>query len=435
MRKLRIPKKLDYQLSEALLWQDGQFWQGGYHVKDGIVVEVPDSPVRNPNYSLPLVTAGFVDLHTHLREPGYAHKETVASGTLAAARGGFTHVVAMPNTQPVIDSVPHLDVLNSIIAARAAVAVTPAGAMTKGRKGFQPADIAALAAQGVRIFTDDGDGVADARILEEVMLHAKAAGVVVAQHCEQPGLRGVFHQDAASRFGTAEYPPCAETALLERDLELVSQVGCRYHAMHLSTAASVQLIRQAKKAGLPVTAEVTPHHLTLAADDIKEPLVNYKMNPPLRSRFDTDALVAGLRDGIIDMVATDHAPHGREKETASLEDAPYGVTGLETAFAACFTHLVRPGIVTLEQLLRAMVDAPAHLLGLEHRIQVGYSATCTVIDLSDDQEVNEFRSKGTNSPYLGQTLRGWPQMTAYASEIVYSTDSQSERVTQRAKAQ
>lgn len=411
----------DFSLPECMMWQDGMLWRGRFEVRNGTVVEIPCQPASDADVGLPLVIPGFVDVHTHLREPGQCHKEDVQSGTQAAARGGYTCVTAMPNTEPPLDSAARLRQFRQRLQGRAVVEVQTAACLTLGRKGFHVVDIPALADQGVRVFTDDGDGVASDELMRQAMLAARDAGAVVANHCEVPGRRGVFHSSAAERLGASAYPVEAETQMLQRDLALVRETGCRYHAMHLSAKESVDLIRQAKAEGLPVTAEATPHHLTLTADDIAKPTANFKMNPPLRDEVDRQALVQGLLDGTIDVVATDHAPHGREKEQQSLKEAAYGVTGLETCFAACFTHLVDTGSLPLERLLQAMIDAPARLLGLRHRIRVGDLPTFAVLDLRRVGQVTEFVSKGTNSPYLGRILRGWCTLTVYKGQLVWDT--------------
>lgn len=359
-----------------------------------------------------LVAPGFVDLHVHLREPGFPDKETVSSGTRAAAAGGFTVVYAMPNTQPPLDSEASLASFHALCRREQHVSVRPIAAATRGRQGSQPVDTVSLRSAGVLFFSDDGDGVPDTSV-ESVMQAIAAADGIFVNHCEylsNPGAR--FHPDL---------PKEAEYQMLRRDLAWVETTGCRYHAPHVSCFESVDLIRRAKEQGLPVTAEVTPHHLLLTVDDVRSPKGHFQMKPPLRTEADRQALIGGLCDGTIDAVATDHAPHGTEKEDEAAREQPFGVTGLETAFPALYTELVVPGVVPLETLVHALTRGPAAVTGESRALVPGRTADLCVVDLEQSRSVSReaFFSRGTNSPFTGCVFRGWPILTLSQGHTVY----------------
>lgn len=363
-----------------------------------------------------VISHGFIDLHVHLREPGFERKETIATGTMAAAAGGFTTICAMPNTNPALDSLETLTDLLQRIDQDAHVKVIPIAAVTQKRAGQALIDFAALRKHGVFLYSDDGDAVSSS-LLIPAMNELAAVGGVLINHLEDKSLvnPGLF-ADAI--------PPESEYLMLKRDLAATAETQCRYHAAHLSCAESVELIAEAKEQGLPVTAEVTPHHLTLTMDDISKPKGHFQMKPPLRSAADRRALVEGLRLGIIDAVATDHAPHGREKENSIDLDSPFGVTGLETAFPVLFTKLVLPGMLPLERLLQALTACPGRILNQAGDLVVGSAADLVVLDLGREQVVRQeqFFSKGTNSPYLGQILKGWPVLTLVDGEERYNAN-------------
>lgn len=352
-----------------------------------------------------LISRGFVDLHTHLREPGFVDKETIASGTAAAAAGGFTSVCPMPNTAPPLDSTEALRALEAKIERGAVVKIHPIAALTVGRRGKTPVEYGGFVSRGVRLFSDDGDPLAD-EIAQEVFEKVQRAGGVLINHLEDKSLVG-------EGFFYGQIPPESEYIMLHRDLRLAAKTNCPYHAAHLSCRQAVDLIARAKERGLPVSAEVTPHHLTLTHRDIREPKGNFQMKPPLRGEADRQALLAGLAAGIIDFVATDHAPHGSEKEGGLSSGSPFGVTGLETAFPILYTTLVVTGQISLVRLLESMTNGPARFLGLDQELAVGAAADVVVVDLKRRRTVvkDRFKSKGTNSPYLGQTLTGWPCLT------------------------
>lgn len=352
-----------------------------------------------------LISRGFIDLHIHLREPGFTEKETIASGTAAAAAGGFTSVCPMPNTEPPLDSLERLYDLQVLIAQRAQVKVHPIAALTVGRNGTIPVDYESFVRAGVHLFSDDGDPLLEATA-GEVFRKVGQAGGVLINHLEDKSLVG-------EGFFYEQIPAESEYLMLKRDLALVKQTNCRYHAAHLSCQESVELIGAAQRAGLPVSAEVTPHHLTLTYEDVAEPKGHFQMKPPLRGRADQQALLAAVEAGTIDFIATDHAPHGTEKENGLFPGSPFGVTGLETAFPVLYTHLVKAGKLGLERLLHCLTAGPAQLLGIAGDLQAGAAADLAVVDLKSHRRVEKenFKSRGTNSPYLGQTLVGWPVLT------------------------
>lgn len=347
------------------------------------------------------VGPGFFDLHTHLREPGQEWKEDIASGMAAAIAGGFTAVVAMPNTDPVIDA-GHLA---RQITRFEPIRVIPSGAISLGQQGSHLAHLDDLWAAGVRLFTDDGYTVADAGLLRRAMEYIAQLGGVVAQHAEDPGLcrNGHMHEGTvSSRLGITGLPAAGEEVIIARDLKLVELTGCRYHVQHASTAGTVELIRSAKRAGLPVTAEVTPHHLMLDHRQVESMDPVYKMYPPLRSPDDVDALRAGLVDGTIDAVGTDHAPHAAFEKDVTFEEAPRGVVGLETA-----ASIVRAA-VDLDQatFFERMAIAPAKVLGERSGPVAIGSSDVVVFDPGADWVFDRPRSKSANSPWLGQVLKG-----------------------------
>ncbi|MCK5439036.1 MAG: dihydroorotase [Gemmatimonadetes bacterium] len=372
-----------------------------------------------------LVTSGLVDPHVHLREPGGEAKETIATGAAAGVAGGFTTICAMPNTEPVIDTPERVrHVIERGRSARMA-RVLPIGAATRGSAGETPTDARSLAAAGAVALSDDGQPISTAEMLGRVLSNAARAGLVVADHCEdlRLSLGGVVRAgQVADRLGVRGIPPEAESAAVERDLEVLARVGGRLHLCHLSTTESVRLVREAKQAGLSVTAEACPHHLTLTVDCAEIHGSIAKMNPPLAETGDREALVEALADGTIDCIATDHAPHTDVEKARALGEAPFGVIGLETAFGVVYTELVERGAVGLRTLLDRMTVGPARVFGLEGgRIKVGAPADVAVFDLDQEWKVEpaEFRSKARNTPWAGARLRGQPRLTIVAGEIVF----------------
>ena len=369
-----------------------------------------------------VLAPAFVDPHVHLRSPGREDEETIASGTAAAAAGGYCAILAMPNTDPVVDSAA---VLGSLVAAAKRDALVPTGfmaAISKGLDGEELTEMGELADAGAAAFTDDGRPVRSAGLMRRAYQYA---GRPLALHCEEPTLSrdGQVHEGpVAAELGFAPYPSVAESAMVERDLSLAAYEERSVHLMHLSARESVEALRAARARGIEATAEVTPHHLVLTDEAVRSLDPNVKMNPPLRGESDRRALVEALRDGTISCVATDHAPHSREEKEAPFEEAPFGVTGLETAFAALYTHLVEPGLIPLETLLERMSAGPARALGLPvPAIEVGARANLVLLELEREWTVEEagFRSRSANSWLLGQRLRGTVLTTVADGRVVH----------------
>ena len=372
-----------------------------------------------------VLAPAFVDPHVHLRTPGREDEETIASGTAAAAAGGYCAILAMPNTEPVVDSTATLGSLVEAARAEAEISVGFLSAITRAQAGAELTEIVALADAGATGFTDDGMPVASAGLMRRALQYCSLIRRRLAVHCEEQTLSrgGQMHEGAVSaELGFAGYPSVAESLMVERDLALAAYERQPVHLLHLSAWESVQALRRAREAGVEATGEVTPHHLCLTDEAVRSLDPNLKMNPPLRSADDRAALIAGLRDGVIGSIATDHAPHARHEKEVPFEAAPFGVTGLETAFGALYTHLVRPGHVPLETLLERMSTGPARAYGLEEpRIAVGSRANLVLLDLNGSWRVTEdgFRSRSVNSWLLGETLTGRVRATVAAGRLVF----------------
>ena len=371
------------------------------------------------------LSPGFIDVHVHLREPGGEHKETIETGTKAAARGGFTTVCPMPNTKPVPDSVENMRHLKQLIDENAQVRVLPYAAITKRQAGKEHVDFEALANEGAFAFTDDGVGVQEAAKMYEAMQQAKAVNKAVVAHCEDNSLiyGGAMHEGKRSEeLGIPGIPNICESVQIARDVLLSEATGCHYHVCHVSTKESVRVIRDAKKAGIPVTAEVTPHHLLLTEDDIPGDNAIYKMNPPLRSVEDRQALIEGLLDGTIDIIATDHAPHAEDEKNQPMTRAPFGIVGSETAFPLLYTHFVKTGEWTLQQLVDYITIKPAQVFDLPYgTLKEGAVADLTLINLDETYEIKaqDFLSKSSNTPFLGEKVYGKTLFTMVDGEIRY----------------
>ncbi len=370
-----------------------------------------------------VVSPGFVDLHVHLREPGKEEAETVETGSRAAALGGFTAVVAMPNTTPPHDSLAVIELVRRRAAEARLCDVLPAGCITVGRGGEALAPLAELAAAGVTLFTDDGNGVQDPLLMRRALEYARNLGVTLAQHCEVSRLteRAVMHEGACcSHLGVPGWPAIAEELMVFRDIELVRLTGATVHFLHLSTARSVELVRAAKADGLPVTAEAAPHHFTLTDEALREYDPLFKVNPPLRTASDIAAIKAGLADGTIDAIATDHAPHPVEAKQMPLDEAPPGMLGLETALALALGELDMP----LADVIAAMSWKPAAIAGLAGRhgcpLAVGSPANLAVFDPTQEWTVDPaaLASRSRNTPYAGRTVRGKVRHTIFAGDAV-----------------
>ena len=393
-------------------------------VQGGVVVEVGEQLTsgRTIDASGCVVAPGFVDLHAHLREPGKEEAETIETGSRAGAKGGYTALVAMPNTDPPQDSVAVIDFVREQGKRAGLVEVVPSGCITLGRQGETLAPMAELAAAGVRIFTDDGNGVQDELLMRRAMEYAKGLGVTLAQHCEVATLtKGAVMNECqcCTSLGLPGWPSIAEELMVFRDIELARLTGARVHFLHLSTARSVELVRAAKRDGLPVTAEVTPHHLSLDETRLTTFDTVFKVNPPLRSLADIAALRAGVVDGTIDALATDHAPHPRRDKELTLDQAPPGMLGLETALGVALGVLD----VSLTQLVRIMSIHPAQIAGIADRhgrdIEPGAPANLVVFDPNATWQVEPetLASKSRNTPYVGMTLRGKVRHTIFNGDI------------------
>ena len=372
------------------------------------------------------VFPGFVDVHVHLREPGFSYKETIRTGTLSAARGGYVHVCAMPNLDPVPDSLEALNVQREIIARDAAIHVHPYGAITRGERGEALADMEAMATF-VAGFSDDGRGVQSGEMMRKAMLEAKRLGKPVAAHCEDNGLlRGGYIHDGDYARAHGHRGICSESewGQIARDLKLAEETGVKYHVCHISARESVALIREAKARGVDVTCETGPHYLVFCDGDLRED-GRFKMNPPIRSREDRAALIEGLRDGTIDMIATDHAPHSAEEKSRGLEKSAMGVVGLETAFAAVYTHLVKPGLLSMDRLMALLNGNAARRFGYGTPLAEGQPADLTVFGLDRPFRVDpeQFQSMGRATPFAGMELYGVCLLTMADGKIVWREDN------------
>ena len=407
------------QMVQRDLWIDGQ-------VIRAIAPKIcPDEEVTVIWADGKLVCPGLIDMHVHLREPGFEHKETIESGCAAAARGGFTTIAPMPNTNPVTDTP---DMIRKIIDRAekiGLVRVLPYGAITVGQRGEKLTDMAGMKLAGAVGVTDDGVGVQKSKVMKEAMKKAKVEGLPVVAHCEDETLSkgGCVHEGAfAEKYGLSGIPSSAEAIHVARDILLAEETGAHYHVCHISTEASVRLVREAKARGQSVTAEVTPHHLLLCEEDIPGPDANWKMNPPLRSKRDQDALIRGLKDGSIDLIATDHAPHTGNEKKAGMEKAPFGIVGLETAFPLLYTGLVLKGVLSLHELIDKMTRKPAEVFQLPYgRLVEGGPADITVIDLNREKVIDpeSFASKGRNTPFAGWKVKGWPVLTIMNGKVTW----------------
>ncbi|REH77727.1 dihydroorotase [Staphylococcus felis] len=368
---------------------------------------------------------GFIDVHVHLREPGGEYKETIETGTKAAARGGFTTVCPMPNTKPVPDSKENMEKLNQLIAENAQVRVLPYAAITVRQAGKEHVDFEALNSEGVFAFTDDGVGVQQASMMYEAMQKAQKLNKAIVAHCEDNSLiyGGAMHEGKRSQeLNIPGIPNICESVQIARDVLLSEATGCHYHVCHVSTKESVRVIRDAKRAGIPVTAEVTPHHLLLTENDIPGDNAIYKMNPPLRSEADREALIEGLLDGTIDCIATDHAPHAADEKAQPMTRAPFGIVGSETAFPLLYTHFVKNGDWSLQQLVDYLTTKPAQTFNLPYgQLVEGALADLTLINLDEEYEIKakDFLSKGTNTPFIGEKVYGNPVLTLVEGDIRY----------------
>ncbi|HBV23228.1 MAG TPA: dihydroorotase [Jeotgalicoccus sp.] len=398
------------------------------YIKDGKIAEVGQNLNADTNIidcTGLLLTPGLVDVHVHLREPGFEHKETIKSGTHAAARGGFTTICPMPNTNPIIDTPEILQDLNNKIKEDAVIKVLPYVSITTGLKGEELVDFQALKAEGAFAFTDDGVGVQSADMMYRAMQAAAKIDMAIVAHTEENTLiyGGAIHEGKTSeKLGIKGIPAITESTQIARDVLLAEAADCHYHVCHVSTKESVRVIRDAKRAGIKVTAEVTPHHLVLDENDITEKDPNFKMNPPLRGEDDREALIEGLLDGTLDFIATDHAPHHEDEKAVGIDTAPFGIVGIENAFQLVYTKLVKTGVFTLQQVIDWMTIKPSEVFKLDSgKIEAGSAADLTLIDLNREYTLdkNDFLSKSKNTPFHGEQLTSDIVMTIADGKIVY----------------
>ena len=401
-------------------------------VKDGIIIEMTEC-IENTEaqvYDLAgkLVSPGLIDVHVHLREPGYERKETIETGTKAAARGGYTTIAAMANTIPVPDSMESVTYIEGLLQQSAQVRVFPYAAITLGERGQEIVDVEALSETSILGFSDDGRGIQEAGVMYQAMQRAKAVNKPIVAHCEDDSLLfgGYLHDgEYAKANGHRGILSVSESAQIARDIMLAQATGVHYHICHISTKESVELVRFAKAQGINVTAEVSPHHLILCDTDNVNDDPNFKMNPPLRADADRIACVQGLLDGTIDVIATDHAPHHEDEKAWGIETAPFGIVGLETAFPLMYTTFVKTGKMTLKQLIDCMSTKPATIFNLPYgKLEVGAVADITIIDLDKEMEIDstQFLSKGKNTPFNGYRVAGWPVMTLVDGKVVYKDE-------------
>jgi dihydroorotase len=419
-----------------LLIAEGKIVQIGETVTPSPSLSVILSKAKNLDASGLVVCPGFIDLHCHLREPGFEEKETIATGTKAAAIGGFATVCCMANTEPPLDTPAAIDWMKQKARRESLVAVLPIGCITKGRKGEELTDMAGLAEAGVVAFSDDGDPVANSEIMRSAMEHSRDLGLPIINHCEEKMLsdNGIINEGQMSvKLGIKGIPAAAEEVMVTRDLTLAKRTRARLHIAHASTKGSVELIRRAKEEGISVTAEVTPHHLTLTEERIigespNKPFeTNAKVNPPLRTKEDVQALLEGLKDGVLDAIATDHAPHTVADKNCGLELAAFGISGFETALG-CLMSLVNEGEISLAQLISKLTCEPAKVIGRNGELgtlKAGTPANITIFDPSREWIVDSrnFASKGKNTPYDGYKFKGKVLANIANGKIAYMDDS------------
>lgn len=398
-------------------------------IENGVVSEVgPDLPEQDGEEIFDLsgcyVMPGLIDTHVHLRDPGQEESEDLESGSKAAIAGGFTTVVAMPNTFPVVDNVPIVRYIKDKSARLGYADVLPTAAITKGQEGQEITEIGFLRDAGVIAFTEDGKSVANSGILRKAMTYSKPYDVLFMSHCEDKDLKGAGCMNAgalATEMGLGGIANEVEDIIIMRDIMLAKMTGVRLHIQHLSTASGLELVREAKAKGLPVTCEVTPHHLFLTEDAVRGYNTDAKVAPPLRTAADNEALINGLKDGTITCIGTDHAPHSSDKKDVEFERAANGISSIEIAFPLIWTHLVETGRFTLSEIVSIMSSNPAELLRIDRgSLSVGKVADVLIFDPETERAVNpqEFYSKGKNCPYTGEVLRGWPSMVLRAGRVV-----------------
>lgn len=407
---------------------------GDLYIEDGVIkeigegIELADTPEKIIDAAECYVMPGLIDLHVHLRDPGLTYKEDVVTGARAAAKGGFTTILAMPNTKPVIDSQDRVEYVHNKAKDLAPVHVLQIGAVTKQQKGEELADIEGMIQAGIPAISEDGKSVMNVKLYKEAMEIAAKHNIPVFAHCEDQNMVSggcVNADEKAKELGLPGITNGVEDVIAARDIVLAKETGVRLHLCHCSTKDSVRMIQLAKEENLPVTGEVCPHHFTLTSEDIPEDDANYKMNPPLRTQEDKDALIRGLKEDIIDVISTDHAPHSREEKNQSMKTAPFGIVGLETSVALTMTELVHTGILTPMQMAAKMSYNPAQVIHSDRgRLEVGSPADVTIIDPDTEYVIDsmDFLSKGKNTPFNGRKVKGQVTTTICDGKIVYQKD-------------
>lgn len=419
---------MDMLLKNAMIYYEGKFQETDILLVNGCVAAVEKGAVAPAGAAVvdaknQMILPGFADIHVHLREPGFSYKETIATGTAAAAKGGFTLVCAMPNLKPVPDGPRSLKIQQDLIDKTALIKVLPYAAITKAQQGQDLVDMKALA-KNCFAFSDDGRGLQSSAVMENAMQQAKSLGKAIVAHCEDETLippGAVVHEGLyAKTHGLIGIPSASEYEQVKRDIVLAAKTGCRYHVCHVSCKESVAAIREAKKQGLAVSGETAAHYLAFCDEDLVDQ-GRFKMNPPIRSAEDRAALIEGIKDGTLEIIVTDHAPHSREEKSKGLLSSKMGVVGLETSFAAIYTYVCKPGHISFEKLIELMSINPRKMFGLPYGIQIGEKADLVLIDPNKEIKVDSstFASMGRATPFDGQTLCGEILMTMADGNIVY----------------
>ncbi len=372
------------------------------------------------------VVPGLIDVHVHLREPGFEHKETIETGSLSAVKGGFATICCMPNTKPVIDNVKVVEYINKKASEKQIVNLQIIDSITKNQDGYELSDIEEMHKAGICAISEDGKTLMDIELFKKAMIKVKDLNIPIMSHCEDHAIvgRGAMHEGIyAKEMGIEGISREVEDNIVKRDINLASEIGAKLHICHISSKSSVELVREAKKRNLPVTAEVCPHHFTLTDEEVKIWGTNAKMNPPLRSKEDIEAIIDGLKDGTIDIIATDHAPHTVEEKNVEFSQAPFGIVGLETAWSICMSQLLEKGVLSPMQLIKKMSVNPAKLIGAdEPRLSVGEKANITIINPNESYRINkdEFVSKSKNAPFHGKEVKGRVIYTIVNGEVKHS---------------
>ena len=413
-------------LKNAFVYTGTDFVKSDLLIEDGRIVDIFKNIDIDCEKTYDLnnlfIFPGFTDVHVHLREPGFSYKETIKSGSSASARGGFTHIYSMPNLNPAPDSFDTLKIQLDIIEKDAEIEVIPYGTITKERKGAELSDMDNIKDLCIA-FTDDGSGIQTAELMKKAMEKAKSLDKIIAAHCEDNSLlKGGYIHDGMYAKSNGHKGICSESewGQIARDLELAKETGVKYHVCHISTKESVDIIRKAKKDGIDVTCETGPHYLVFNDMDLKDE-GRFKMNPPIRSEEDRLALIKGIKDGTIDMIATDHAPHSFEEKSKGLSGSMMGVVGIETSFPVCYTHLVKKNIITLPQLIKLMAENPANRFSKFNKLEKGAVCDICIFDLEKEYEINpeQFISMGRSTPFAGEKVFGECIATIYMDKFVY----------------